>query len=557
LSTLPPIKNKIALLKQELQKSTTGAPTTFRLFLLLAVLVVTIILGVIAILIVTGTFTAGLSENERIVENELIYVSQNISQEYGQLSLQTVEFSKALSDIMEEKMNKLGISAADLQDHPEMLEEIVSVGYEQAFFSLQLAKSSGAFFVLDATVNPALDDAQSSRAGLYLKNMEPNIVNSLAPNIIVLRGFPSISRTNSLPLHAQWKMEFDINNIDAPYYHRPIDAANLNPELPLSRLYYWSPAFKLPGTSEDIMLCSVPLIDSRGHVFGVCGLEISAMLFKLSNMPHRGTYQRMFCVFSPLTENKIDLQKSMFAGGYSAKMTSKGNTTLKISDQGRSFCSYKQSQDHSFLGLHKPINLYAKDSAFSDEEWVAALMIPEGDVVSSITQLNLMLIFLLTILVLLGIVAAYFLSRNFLKPIFEGLDIIKSENLSEAPRTQIPEINDLIDFLKVHNEELYEKAKQENLSLSSLDEFLENTEKLTPSERLVFDHYVKGYTPKETAEELFLSINTIKTHNKRIYTKLNVKSRDELLLYVKLLKEIGKEIVDQGDQGDGSADLSL
>jgi DNA-binding CsgD family transcriptional regulator/uncharacterized protein YneF (UPF0154 family) len=557
LSTLPPIKNKIALLKQELQKSTTGAPTTFRLFLLLAVLVVTIILGVIAILIVTGTFTAGLSENERIVENELIYVSQNISQEYGQLSLQTVEFSKALSDIMEEKMNKLGISAADLQDHPEMLEEIVSVGYEQAFFSLQLAKSSGAFFVLDATVNPALDDAQSSRAGLYLKNMEPNIVNSLAPNIIVLRGFPSISRTNSLPLHAQWKMEFDINNIDAPYYHRPIDAANLNPELPLSRLYYWSPAFKLPGTSEDIMLCSVPLIDSRGHVFGVCGLEISAMLFKLSNMPHRGTYQRMFCVFSPLTENKIDLQKSMFAGGYSAKMTSKGNTTLKISDQGRSFCSYKQSQDHSFLGLHKPINLYAKDSAFSDEEWVAALMIPEGDVVSSITQLNLMLIFLLTILVLLGIVAAYFLSRNFLKPIFEGLDIIKSENLSEAPRTQIPEINDLIDFLKVHNEELYEKAKQENLSLSSLDEFLENTEKLTPSERLVFDHYVKGYTPKETAEELFLSINTIKTHNKRIYTKLNINSRDELILYVKLLKEIGKEIVDQGDQGDGSADLSL
>jgi hypothetical protein len=68
LSTLPPIKNKIALLKQELQKSTTGAPTTFRLFLLLAVLVVTIILGVIAILIVTGTFTAGLSENERIVD---------------------------------------------------------------------------------------------------------------------------------------------------------------------------------------------------------------------------------------------------------------------------------------------------------------------------------------------------------------------------------------------------------------------------------------------------------------------------------------------------------
>lgn len=406
MSTLPPIKNKIALLKQELQKSTMGVPTASRLFLLLTVLVLTIVLGVIAILIVTGTFTAGLSENERLVKNELIHASQKISQEYGRFSLQTIEFSKALSNIMEERMNKLGISAADLQDHPEMLEELVSAGYEQTFFSLQLAKSSGAFFVLDATVNPALDDAQSSRVGLYLKNMEPNIVNSLSPNIIVLRGFPSISRANSLPLHAQWKMEFETNNVNAPYYHRPIDAANTNPELPLSRLYYWSPAFKLPGTSEDIMLCSVPLIDSGGHVFGVCGLEISAMLFKLSNMPQRGTYQRMFCVFSPITENKIDLQKSMFAGGYSAKMTSKGNTTLKISDKGRSFCSYQQGQNHSFLGFHKPINLYAKDSAFSDEKWVAALMIPEGDVVSSITRLNLMLISLLTILVLFGIIAA-------------------------------------------------------------------------------------------------------------------------------------------------------
>jgi hypothetical protein len=69
LSTLPPIKNKIALLKQELQKSTMGVPTASRLFLLLTVLVLTIVLGVIAILIVTGTFTAGLSENERLVKN--------------------------------------------------------------------------------------------------------------------------------------------------------------------------------------------------------------------------------------------------------------------------------------------------------------------------------------------------------------------------------------------------------------------------------------------------------------------------------------------------------
>ncbi|MDD4550143.1 MAG: LuxR C-terminal-related transcriptional regulator [Syntrophomonadaceae bacterium] len=535
------IFQKIELLKQEFWNSgANGIPLDFRLFLFLVVLVLTIILGVIAILFITGTFTAGLSENEKIVENELLHVSQGISQQYGDLSLQAIEFSKQLSQSMEGKTGKLGIPVSNLQDHPEMLEEIISDEFDRVLFSLQRAKSSGVFFILNATVNPALDNAENSRAGLYIKNMEPNIISSSAPNIIILRGVPSISRNNSLSLHAQWKMEFDVS--DAPYYHRPMNAAHANKLLPLSRLYYWSTVFTMPDTSEEVMLCSVPLIDSHGNVFGVCGFEISSMLFKLSHMPNNSIYNRLFCVLSPIKEGTIEFHQSMFAGGYSARIISKGSETLKVSENRRSFYSYRHDQDSSFLGIHTPIHLYPQDSAFADEQWVAAIMVPEEDVVSSISKLNLLLIALLMLLVLLGIIASFILSRRFLQPISEGFDIIKSSDLSAASRTNIPEINDLIDFLALHNEELYEKARQEKLSLSMLDEFLENTKTLSPAERLVFDLYVKGHTAKESAEILCLSINTIKTHNKRIYTKLNVTSREELLLYISMLKEIGTEI---------------
>ncbi|HHT71892.1 MAG TPA: hypothetical protein GX016_10085, partial [Firmicutes bacterium] len=34
-----------------------------------------------------------------------------------------------------------------------------------------------------------------------------------------------------------------------------------------------------------------------------------------------------------------------------------------------------------------------------------------------------------------------------------------------------------------------------------------------------------------------LSINTIKTHNRRIYMKLNVTSRKELMVYIQLMEE--------------------
>ncbi|HOC08241.1 MAG TPA: helix-turn-helix transcriptional regulator, partial [Bacillota bacterium] len=110
------------------------------------------------------------------------------------------------------------------------------------------------------------------------------------------------------------------------------------------------------------------------------------------------------------------------------------------------------------------------------------------------------------------------------------------------PKTKVPEIDNLIEYLKSRNKELYRKAMKGNLSISLLDEFMENIKTLSPSERAVFDLYAKGYTSRQAAEKLFISINTIKTHNKRIYMKLNVASRYELLLYISMLKEIGKDI---------------
>lgn len=144
------------------------------------------------------------------------------------------------------------------------------------------------------------------------------------------------------------------------------------------------------------------------------------------------------------------------------------------------------------------------------------------------------------LLMILGAVISFFLSRQYLKPIVDGIDMIKAKGLKGPPRTNIPEIDDLIEFLSMHNEKIQEQ-KDDTLASEVLDKFLENTKTLSPAERAVFDLYVEGYNAKEISEKLCLSINTIKTHNKRIYMKLNVASRKELLLYVQMLKEAGRE----------------
>ncbi|WP_170834702.1 LuxR family transcriptional regulator [Natronincola peptidivorans] len=509
-----------------------------RLFLFLIVLVVTMLLGIIAILLLTGTFTAKLNTHEELIQNKLSFTWRNISNQYGQLSVESVDLATELSKSIEKRLQEQGLEVSDLQDHPELLEALIAGEYERALFSLQRSKSSGVFIILDATVNPKLKNAEASRAGLFIKNMEPNILSSSSPTIVLLRGFPNIGRSNTIPLHTQWSMEFDITN--ASYYRIPMEAASQQ-TLPLSRLYYWNPAITLPGTSEEVMLCSVPLIDSKGNVFGVCGFEVSAMLFKLSHLPDNRIYNRISCMLTPVSQNTFDVSQAMFSGGYSARNVFADNQLLHFKEsQKKSFFSYREEGGDSFLGFHTSIELYPKGSAFSHEDWAVALMVPTEDIISSIANANYNLALKFVLLMILGIIVSFFLSKYYMRPIKKSFDMIKSNGLIETPKTEIPEIDDLIEFLSLENES-FQKKGEEDPSSVVLNEFLKNLKTLSPAERSVFNLYVQQYTAKEIAAKLCLSINTIKTHNKRIYAKLNVTSRKELLVFINMLEEAGKK----------------
>lgn len=67
----------------------------------------------------------------------------------------------------------------------------------------------------------------------------------------------------------------------------------------------------------------------------------------------------------------------------------------------------------------------------------------------------------------------------------------------------------------------------------SLHYFSQQLPTLTPTERTVYDLYLSGSSSKEILSTLQISENTLKFHNKNIYSKLGISSR-------KQLKELGK-----------------
>ncbi len=532
-----PYKRVIALKDIVKNTSEAGLPLRPRLFAFLMLMVLIMFLGVMAILLLTGTLTSGVDENKQLIAAELSRISEDIENDFGDISVQAITLSERLSESIEKELSLYNIHASELDKHPEILEHVLSTQCEKLLFALEKSKSSGAFVILNATVNPKLINSANSRAGLYFKNMEPNILSASTPNIILLRGFPNIARENSLNLHSQWTMEFNITKAD--YFKGLMNTAQ-NTALPLSRLYYWTNSMVIQNTSEDVILCTIPLIASDKTVIGVCGFEISGMLFKLSYSVRNTKFPRMFSMLSPMFENMLVPSKSLFAGVYKTNGSELSEQVMEITE-AKVFNLYRQNDGTEFIGLHRQIKLYPQDSAYKDLNPILAVIIPKSDMDWAIKKLNSTLLYLCILLVLLGIVISLFISKKYIKPVLHGIEVIKTNKYNEQFKVKIPEIDDLIEFLSIGNEKQEAESTQE-LPYDVYEEFTMNVKSLSPAERAVFDLYVKGHTAKEITEILCLSINTIKSHNKKIYMKMNVASRKELLTFVNMLRKAGKEI---------------
>ena len=80
--------------------------------------------------------------------------------------------------------------------------------------------------------------------------------------------------------------------------------------------------------------------------------------------------------------------------------------------------------------------------------------------------------------------------------------------------------------------DLWGEASVRQDSVDSLDERcgqLAKEHDLTPREQEIMQYLCKGRTKAYIAEALYLTENTVKTHSKRIYTKLGIHSKRELL----------------------------
>ena len=410
---------------------------------------------------------------------------------------------------------------------------------------MQVAPASGAFYILDTTANNT--SAAPLYSGIYLKYINLYSENTVNNDFSIYRGSFSTGKSREINFHSGWKNESSTDFFE-----------HCNETFSDGTHYVLSPAATIPDTWERARYIYVPIRDYNDNIIGVCGFEINDLLFQLSYKTEGGRWGSEVCGL--LDENN---------GIYSGQFSSGRYNTI-----GNSFniTSKKGSQLFDF-GNEKCVGL-TKDITLGKETFSIAVMLPKTQYESFLHkgQINILLLFLIA--AILAAVCCVFTSKNYVSPILKKIEQVKSKE-DYGEQLRIREIDDLFAFLEKKDtdyerqlddlekakkfaedearraKEKYEKAAEKyELAKSEIDRlaeqhkeeivpeeyqfFVENLGMLTPAEYRIYELYLSGKTAKQIAELLHITENTLKYHNKNIYSKLGISSRKQLLRFAAL-----------------------
>lgn len=513
-----------------------------KLFVNMLLLAIMLLLTLLISLFLLGRFHSTKEDAFEVLDIQMDSFENAITTYFDHLAAAGVQLSNRMSAVIDDYLLENGLDINDLTDSSQHLTAVQEAMIEPLCQKLLRENCSGVFVMLDATVNSALEHSDLSRAGLYL---QINGYDTAGDSVLLYRGPADLAKNNGMMPHRKWHLEFNVDRI--PNYEQIMELSRL----PADEAYFLTELFSLPGTSEQVMLLVVPMSGADGTFYGLCGIEVSASYFmSYHSMPERSPH--LTCLLVPDADTlQPDAGLSCgIQGGY--HLAPNGALTTKDPDGLRTFTG--DSAD--YVGVTRSITLSPNNAPYT-----LALLIPKTDYDQSMRKTVLQNVLLWFLIMFFSVHCCLFFSRRFLSPILKDLEQIKSK---EHAQSNIPEINDLFEFLSEKDREYeetlrlltlekqqvqtnYEKAQTEITRLSykmkqevdpeGYQFFRNGLQDLTPAERRIFDLYFDGKSAKEILELLQIKENTLKFHNKGIYSKLGVNSRKQLLQYAALLKQ--------------------
>lgn len=511
------------------------------------------------------------------LELQMEVFEKDISTHFDHLAASAVALSADMTEILTDSLQAKNIVFPALNDNSEAIIDLQKTMIEPLRQKLLQTDCSGAFVMLNATVNSTLSEASVSKSGLYL---QINGYERTASDVILYRGIADIAKSYEIMPHRKWRLEFRTDLF--PDYAEIVSSTTTRPR----KFYHISEPFKLPGTSEYVLLVTVPMVGDDGTYFGVCGYEVSASYFMMHH-EQPSKLQHLNCLLATTHENTLITAGALSCGSRDAYFhTLTEDYAILKKDEN---LSVFEDENFSYLGISRSIALS------STEEHLLVVMIPKTDYDRMLSKSVIQTVMFLLLLLFFTVSFCRYFSKRFLTPLLTALEQIKSDKCSETV-SGIPEILDLVEYLDQQkkargeiltsleqknlaseNEKLrlkaeydralcdfrrveaeYTSAKDELIRLQSEMErlaysrkneidpedyqfFLAGLQTLTESERNLFEHYLSGKSVKEILALSGIKESTLKYHNHNLLGKLGVTSRKQMLRYAEVMRHQKEE----------------
>ena len=534
-------KLRFKLLLQHFRSESLSLRKRFLLYIVSAV--ATFLALAMVLLNLFGFINSANVQIMRDLDAWLANSADSIEQDCDELAACAISFSHQLESLIQDFLIEQQLQFDDLQDNTQALTDLQQELYDTVYLNMQVAPASGTFYILNTTVNSTSETPLFN--GIYLKYVNLSSENTVNNSFALYRGSYSTGKNNNLTFHSGWNNENHTDFFD--------DCESVFSE---GVHYALSTVSEIPDTWENARYIYVPLRDRQDRIIGVCGFEISNLLFRLSNKTEDPRWGQLIC-------GLIDQQQGSYRGQFSSnryqnhtiQIVSKKNYTQF--DFGAEDCA--GATQEIFLG---------KDT------FTVAVMMPMAQYQKFVRNGQLQNAMIFLILGIVALASCVIMSNRYVSPILKRIEQVKANEIDGDP-TNIREIEDLFAYLAARDEayearlEELEKERQaaeanatqtqkdyqtalrqldlvqgeleqlaaaqhREIVLEEYEYFLCNLGTLTATEYKVYELYLAGKNAKQIAEILGISENTLKYHNKNIYSKLGISSRKQMLRFAAL-----------------------
>ena len=528
-----------------------------RLFLYMGALAVLLLAVLLVALLLLGQLKSPRAETEKALTFQMGAFRSDMASLWRNVSVMGVHLSQDMTAIIEEQTPDFSSLNGDVDAVGDLQEAML----EPLCQYVRQTDCSGAFILLGASLSS--DPAVDSHAGLYVQRGNAEHTTG---DLLLYRGMADIGRRHKVMPHRKWAQEFDLSSF--PGFAEHLEKASA----PIERSCRTTEFITLPGTAEQAILLTVPMIGADGTVYGLCGFSVNQSYFAAHHAQPSGI-SSLACVLSDSAAG-LDIRRCLLT--FPADGFCFVPDELLAEDELRGGLTSFTGTALSFVGLSQPFTVASGDA----DPHALTVLIPKSSYDRAILKSVLEITVLLMLLVFFAVVCCLFYTRRYFRPILEDIDHVtvaggeKGEPIFEEllPISEkIRSHEEAVTVLRAERQDAQDRAEQLLSEKQGLQEqvqrveadaerlaqrrkgeidpeeyrlFLAAYQKLDSDFRTVIDAMVDGGSVQDLAEQLGKKVSTIYSYRRDVYGKVGILGSgklQQLRVFVTLMRREQEE----------------